>query len=103
MTESIDTPRGWRFVAEHEEMASALGAIVHLDTDGTYTRSELADAAGVPLKDLYLADTLSALADIGVLERIDSDGESMYAIDDRSPVYERAADFEQAIAATLDQ
>jgi len=101
MTERA-TGRGWEFVSEHEGMAPVLGAIVQLDADAVYTRSELADAADVPLKDLYLADTLTALTDVGVLERVDSDGESAYAIVDGSAVYERAADFEQSLAETID-
>jgi len=103
MTDATDAPQGWQFVVEHEEMAPVLGALIQLDTGETYTRAELADAAGVPLKDLYLADTLAALADVGVLERIDGDGEARYAIDHQSTVYERAADFEQALAETVDQ
>lgn len=103
MTDATDAPQGWRFVAEHEKMAPVLGAIVQIDTDETYTRAELADAAGVPLKDLYLADTLAALGDVGVLERVDGDDESRYAIDHNSTVYERAADFEQALAETVEQ
>ena len=101
MTDRI-TGRGWEFIAEHEKMASVLGAVVQLDVDDAYTRSALADAAGVPLKELYLADTLTALTDVGVLERVDSDGESTYTIDDSSVVYERAAELEQALAASID-
>jgi len=96
------TGRGWEFVSEHEGMAPVLGAIVQLDPEAVHTRSELADAAGVPLKDLYLADTLTALTDAGVLDPVNSGGESAYTIDDDSAVYERAADFEQALAETVD-
>ncbi|MCU4716587.1 hypothetical protein [Halapricum hydrolyticum] len=83
-------------------MASVLSAVVELEPVGPYTRSELADAAGVPLKDLYLSDTLAALTEIGVLDRVDDGGEATYVIDDDSPVYERAADFEQVLAESVE-
>lgn len=101
MTESAVSGNGWGFVAEHEGMAPLLGAIVHLDATDSHTRSELADAAGIPLKDLYLSGTLSALTDIGLLERVDDGGEATYVIDDESPVYERVVDFETALSETV--
>ncbi|QSG09226.1 hypothetical protein [Halapricum desulfuricans] len=97
MAESTVSQRGWELVAEHDGMALVLGAIVELDPAESYTRAELADAAGMSLKDLYLSETITALTDIGLLDRDESDGEVTYAIDDDSPVYERAVGFEQAL------
>ena len=100
MTESTASEHGWGFVAEHDRMAVLLGAIVRLDTTDSYTRSELADAAGIPLKDLYLSETLTALTDVGVLEPVEDGDETAYVIDDESPVYERAVDFETTLTET---
>ncbi|WP_229113051.1 hypothetical protein [Halapricum desulfuricans] len=97
MAESTVSQRGWEFVAEHDGMASVLGAIVELEPGESYTRAELADAAGMSLKDLYLSETLTALTGVGLLNRDEGEGEATYAIDDDSPVYERAVDFEQAL------
>lgn len=84
MVKSTVSQRGWEFVARHDGMASVLGAIVELEPTESYTRSELADVAGVPFKELYLSNTLGVLTEIGVLDRVDGDSEATYTIDDDS-------------------
>lgn len=97
------TSSGWELIAENEGAASIVGAVLDLDAEKIYTRSELAEAAGVPLKELYLSETVSTLADVGLLRPVDNEGELTYAIEDGSDVYERAAAFEEVVAARHDR
>ncbi|MFW6435813.1 MAG: hypothetical protein ACOCY1_05470 [Halovenus sp.] len=92
---------GWAVVAESEGTAALIGAILELDPDESYTRSELADAAGVPLKELYLSDALADLVDIGLLEPVPDAEEATYVVEADSPVYEGARAFETAVAGQL--
>lgn len=98
-----ETPdSGWSFVAAHEEAASMLDAIVDLDADETYTQGELSEAAGVPMKTLYLSDTLSAFVDVGILrpvEGADEDAEARYAVATDSALLEAARTFDGAFGA----
>lgn len=87
---------GWAIVADNEGAAALIGAIIQLDASDSYTRSELADAADVPLKELYLSETLADLAEIGLLEPVPEAEEATYVIDDTSAVYEQAAAFDRA-------
>lgn len=60
------------------------------------------DAAGVPLKTLYLLDVFDELADLGMLERVDDtgvDSKARYRIDEDSDVYRAAKRFDEAVAA----
>ncbi|QCC49996.1 hypothetical protein [Halapricum salinum] len=93
---------GWALVADNDGAAALIGAVLELDPDHSYTRSELADAAGVPLKDLYLSDALDELAAIGLLESVQDAEEATYEIVGDSTVYERAAAFEDAVREQVD-
>jgi hypothetical protein len=92
---------GWTVVADADGAAALVGAILQLDADDHYTRSELADAAGVPLKELYLSDALSELVDAGLLESVSDAEEATYVIDADSSVYEAATAFDDAVAEQL--
>ncbi len=86
-------------VAETDGAAAVLGAVVAQAPNGTYSRSDLATAADVPLKTLFLADTLDELARAGLLVRVDDrdrDSEARYRIDAESPLYEAAVAFDEA-------
>jgi hypothetical protein len=93
---------GWALVADNDGAAALIGAIVELDSDRQYTRSKLADAAGVPLKELYLSDALDDLVEIGLLQSVPGAEEATYVVADDSAVYERAAAFEDAVREQLD-
>jgi hypothetical protein len=89
---------GWEFVAAHDPAAELIGALLQLDDD-VYTKTELAEAADVPLKTLYLNDMLETFADIGILERADGDGdetEACYCVNQDSDLLEAAAAFDDA-------
>jgi len=92
---------GWTLLADNDGASALVDAVLELDPDRTYTRSELADAAGVPLKELYLSDALGVLVDIGLLESVSEAEEATYVIADDSAVYERAAAFEAAVREQL--
>lgn len=92
---------GWDVVANNDGAAALIGAILELDVEETYTRSELAASADVPLKQLYLSDALEELVSIGLLEPVDDTSEATYAIDDEAPVYESAATFDATVADEL--
>lgn len=92
---------GWAIVADNDGAAALIGAVVELDADQSYTRSELADAAGVPLKELYLSDALGELVEIGLLDSIPEADEETYVIEADSVVYEHAAAFETAVRDQL--
>mgnify|MGYP000439329073 CR=1 FL=1 len=91
---------GWSLVADRDEAASVIATLVDLDPDREYTQSELADAADVPLKTLYLGDTLDALVDIGMLVRVDDETdetEAQYTLNEDSDALDAAARFDRAI------
>ena len=93
---------GWATIAETDGAALVLAAVVDLDADRTYSRSTLAEAAGVPHKTLFLADTLETLASAGLLERVDdrgADSEARYRLDDGSALYEAAVAVDEAVGA----
>lgn len=92
---------GWNFIADNDGAAALIGAILQLDTDTHYTRSELADAADLPLKELYLSDALEEFVAIGLLESVPEAEEATYVIDDGSSVYEGAATFESIVTEQL--
>ena len=99
-----DSPdSGWAFVAQRDEAASLIATLVDLDPDEEYTRSDLADAADVPLKTLYLVDTLDDLVDVGMLERVDdgdADTEARFVLGESSAI-DAARTFDRAIADEL--
>lgn len=94
---------GWSLVANHDEAAALIGTLVGLGANEEFTRSEVADAADVPLKTLYLADTLEEFVDAGLLERVDDgDGEASFVLDADSDTLDAARAFDRAVADKLD-
>ncbi|MFC7028468.1 hypothetical protein ACFQJ5_14385 [Halomicroarcula sp. GCM10025324] len=101
--QSPDPETGWGHVAEHEEAPSVIDTVLRLDAGTEYTKTELSDAAGVPLKTLYLDGTLEHLVTMGFLTKRDVDGaETTYRVDAESDVYAAASAFDAAIAERLD-
>ncbi|WP_302080336.1 hypothetical protein [Salinibaculum rarum] len=97
------TETGWELVAQRDEAASLIGAVVELDPGTEYTRSDIADAADIPLKTLYLADALEDLVDIGALDHTEeADAEATFVVNEDSDVVRAARQFDDAVAAQLD-
>lgn len=95
---------GWALVAEEEEAARVIGGLLEVDADTEYTRSELAEAVGIPLKTLYLIEILDELETAGMLQRLDDlddDSEARFIIDDDSQVYQAAERFGVTLAENL--
>ena len=93
---------GWELVAQRDEAASLINALVTLDPDTEYTRSDIADAADIPMKTLYLADALEDLVDVGALEHTEEeDAEATFVIDEDSAVVRAARQFDDAVAEQL--
>lgn len=103
MTEE-SVPSGWELVAAEDEAAAVIAGLLAVDPDREYTRSELADSAGVPLKTLYLIDILDDLDEVGMLERVDereADSEACYRINEDSDVYRTARAFDDTVRNRL--
>lgn len=95
---------GWSLVAHRDEAASLIATLVDLDPQREYTRSDLAEQADVPLKTLYLVDTLEELVDVGMLERLDDraeDTEARFVLNEDSDALAAARTFDRAIADQL--
>jgi len=95
---------GWSLVAQHEEAAQLVGTLVDLDTDVVYSRSEIAEAADLPLKTLYLAETLEELAATDMLDRVDDpddDSEACFRVNKDSDALAAARAFDAAVAEEL--
>lgn len=98
-----DPAGGWGHVAAHEDAPAVIDAILRLDQGAEYTRTELSESAGVPMKTLYLDGTLEHLVEMGFLEKVDAEGEeTTYSVDRDSDVYAAAAAFDDAVAERLD-
>ena len=99
---SQDSPQsGWDLVAQQDDAAAIIGALVDLDHGEEYARSELAEVADVPMKTLYLVDTLEDLVDLGMLERVDEeadDSEARFVLNGDSDVLAAARAFDEAVA-----
>lgn len=98
------TDSGWAMIADGEEAATVIAGLLEVDADRKYTRSELAEALGIPLKTLYLIEILEDLEAIGMLDRIDDPGdesEATFVIDESSQVYQAAEHFDTAVAERL--
>ena len=97
-----DTDSGWAHVARHDESAAVIDAALRLDPEERYTKTELSDAAGVPLKTLYLDGTLEDVVDIGLLKRHDAEGEeTTFSVDTDGEVYQAATAFDDAVVKRL--
>ncbi|SDJ21472.1 hypothetical protein SAMN05216226_101168 [Halovenus aranensis] len=91
---------GWELVAAEDEAAAVIAGLLAVEPEREYTRSELADAAGVPLKTLYLVDIFEELATLGMLDRVDDPGaesEVCYRINEESDVYQAAHQFDEVV------
>lgn len=89
---------GWQFVAEGDEVASIIDTVLRLDSDRTYSRSELADETGIALKTLHLMDDVDQVVELGILEKHDAEGEEVsYSINPESEVYDAALQFSEAV------
>lgn len=90
---------GWDLVTREDDAAAIIGTLIELDSNEEYARSELAEEADVPLKTLYLVDTLDELVEVGMLERVDDesdDSEARFALNDDSKVLAAAQSFDEA-------
>jgi hypothetical protein len=99
------TESGWQIIAAEDEAATIIANILELDAEGEYTRSELASAADIPLKTLYLLDTLDQLESAGMLQRVDdieAESEPCFVIDTESELYQAAEQFGETFAARLE-
>jgi len=94
-----DAPSGWALVEEYDAAPKVIATLLTLDAGGVYTRAELAEAADVTLKQLYLDGTLGAFAELGVLERVEGDGEAeaRYRVAADHALLEAAAAFDEAV------
>jgi hypothetical protein len=101
MTEPDGPTTGWSFVADNDGTAALLGAVLELDPGESYTKSEMASTAGVPMKRLYLSEALEGLVEVGVLTPVDDGEGAAYTIDADSAVYREAAAFDDAVATRL--
>lgn len=91
---------GWELVATEDEAASVIAGLLAVDPEEEHTRSELADAAGVPLKTLYLIDIFDKLDTLGMLDRVDevdAESEVRYRINAESEVYRAAKRFDEVV------
>lgn len=102
MTEPDGPTTGWSFVADNDGAARLLGTVLELDPDDTYTKSDIASAADVPMKRLYLSDALAGLVEVGVLDAVDDGEEATYEVDPESVVYQEAAAFGDAVTSRID-
>ena len=94
---------GWAHVANHDKAATVIDTILRLDVEETYTKTALSEAAGVPLKTLYLDGTLEELVTVGLLEKHEAEGEeTVFAVDDGSAAFEAAKAFDTAAATAGD-
>jgi hypothetical protein len=99
MTTEPDT--GWELVAADEHAADLVATLLELDREAVYTRSEIADRAGVPMKTLYLDETLEAFADAGMLERVESEEtEPAFTVREGTPLA-AAREFDDAVTEHL--
>ncbi len=95
---------GWGHLASHDGAPAVVDALLRLDPEATYTKTELSDAAGVPLKTLYLDGTLDRLVELGFLTKAAGDGEeAAFTPAADSEVYQAAAALDDALAARLDE
>jgi hypothetical protein len=90
---------GWDLVTREDDAAALIGTLIDLDSEKEYARSELAEEADIPLKALYLVDTLDELVDVGMLERVNDesdDSEARFTLNDDSKVLAAAQSFDEA-------
>lgn len=87
----------WHVIAEHDDAAAVVDTLLELDPGATLTKTELSDAADVPLKSLYLDGTLDAIEGLGLLEKEEREGEEpRYSVATESDAFEAARAFDAA-------
>jgi len=97
-TDADGTESGWALVAAHDGAAAVIDVVLGMTPDETLTRSELCEASSVSYKTLYLADTIDALVDTGLLEKREHDAEeTTFSVNAESPAYDAAAAFDDAV------
>lgn len=93
--QDVDDAAGWELVAAYDGAAALIAALLDLDADSEYTKTELSDASGVAYKTLYLDGTVDALVDAGFLEREQrEEEETTFRVRPDSPVFEAATAFD---------
>lgn len=98
---TADAVDGWEKLAAEEEAVAVVAGLLSLEPDETYARSELATAADIPLKTLYLVDTFDQLETAGVLDRVDDgddQSEAQFVLNADSDVYQAAVEFGELFA-----
>lgn len=91
---------GWELVAQRDEAAPLIRALVTLDPDSEYTRSDIADAADISLKTLYLADVIDDFVELGMLDRVDDTAsEASFTLNQDSDVFAAARTFDEAVTS----
>lgn len=103
MQEDSSNETGWSFVANGDSIATIIDTLLRLDPGETYSRSELAEETGIPLKTLHLMDDVERAVELGMLEKHDVDGEEVrYTVNGDSEVLERARSFDDAVVTHRD-
>lgn len=98
-----DPDTGWGHVATHDDAPRVIDTLLRLDSDTVYTKTELSDEAGVPLKTLYLDGTLDHLVEMGFLQKHSEDGEeAQYSLTSDTEVFAAAEAFDDAIQERLE-
>lgn len=95
---------GWELIAQEDEAAAVIAGLLEIEPDTEYTRSELADAVGLPLKTLYLIEILDTLETAGMLDRVDdveAESEACFKINSNSDIYEAAMEFGSTLSGSL--
>ena len=101
--ENEDPDTGWGHVASHDDAPTVIDTLLRLDPEEAYTKTELSDEAGVPLKSLYLDGTLDHLVEMGFLEKEADEGEEvLFSVDTSTDVFAAAEAFDAAIADRFD-
>jgi len=99
-TEEPET--GWGHVATHDDAPAVIDAVLGLDPETRYTKTELSEAAGVALKSLYLDGPLDHIVEMGLLEKHEAEGEELrFSADTDTAVYEAAVAFDEAVVERL--
>lgn len=101
--DTSDPDTGWGHVATHDDAPAVIDTLLRLDPVETYTKTELSEAAGVPLKSLYLDGTLDHLVEMGFLEKHGQEGdEALFSVDTETEVYDAALTLDAAVTEQVD-
>lgn len=89
----------WSRIDDFDGAAALIDAVLDLDPDDEYTRSELSEVADVDYKTLYLEGTVQAVVELGLLERAGDDPEQAFRAATDRPAFEAARAFARAVDA----